>query len=245
MPLPVVQIPFVHPSTMIVSGPTGCGKTQFVMKLLENNMFVEPETGLVPDRIIWMYGAEQEELFRQLAAMRVELFSGFNREILDSLDSNERNLIVLDDLMTEMKNSDDLEKLFTKGSHHKNLTVIYLVQNLFEKGKATVSVSRNAHYIVLFKNPRNQVEVNTLASQMAVGSRRKSLLAAFQYATKKNFRYLVFDNRPETDPGLRFRTKIFPGETTKILALEGDDSFSEVYKREKYEPPSGGESDDG
>ncbi|KAF0141076.1 MAG: Uncharacterized protein FD143_3503, partial [Ignavibacteria bacterium] len=50
----MVVLKLQHPCTCLVSGPTGCGKTQFVSNLLKNNMF-EP----MPERIIWCYGEDQ------------------------------------------------------------------------------------------------------------------------------------------------------------------------------------------
>ena len=48
----------------------------------------------------------------------------------------------------------DVSNLLTKFAHHKNLSVIFIVQNLFPKGKYARDVSLNAHYIISFKNPR-------------------------------------------------------------------------------------------
>ena len=50
-------------------------------------------------------------------------------------------LLVLHDLMTEGGEDKELLDLFTKHSHHQNITVLYLCQ--YAK-----SISRNAHYIV-------------------------------------------------------------------------------------------------
>ena len=73
-----------------------------------------------------------------------------------------RNLLIIDDLMQQAKNDELIANLFTKGSHHSNLTVMYLMQKLFEQGKYSVTVSRNSHYLVLFKNPRNSQEVGQM-----------------------------------------------------------------------------------
>ena len=43
------------------------------------------------------------------------------------LDVQTRNLIVLDDLMTQSGGDRRIADLFTKGSHHQNLSVIYVV----------------------------------------------------------------------------------------------------------------------
>ena len=69
---------------------------------------------------------------------------------LNTFDAKSRSLLVLDDLMS---NTDDrVVALFTNISHHRNLSVVYLTQNLFYKNKQTRTLSFNTHYIVLFKN---------------------------------------------------------------------------------------------
>ena len=39
--------------------------------------------------------------------------------------------------------------LFTRGSHHHSLSVIYIVQNLFHQGKGSRSISLNSHYLTI------------------------------------------------------------------------------------------------
>ena len=60
-------------------------------------------------------------------------------------DVNIRNLIVIDDQMIEAGSDNRVVNLFTKGWHHRNLIVIYIVQNLFHQGKANRSISLNSH----------------------------------------------------------------------------------------------------
>ena len=49
-------------------------------------------------------------------------------EIFDSLSSVQRNILVLYDKMGIASSSASMADLFTKGSHNKKLTVIYMVQ---------------------------------------------------------------------------------------------------------------------
>ena len=72
----------------------------------------------------------------------------------DNLDVSQRNLIVLDDLMAQSAKDKRIADLFTKGSHHRNLSVIYIVQDVFHQGKEMRNIRLNVHYIVLFKSPR-------------------------------------------------------------------------------------------
>ena len=72
---------------------------------------------------------------------------------------------MLDDLMDEGSGDKNILDLFTKHSHHRNITVIYLCQDMFPMGKYAKSISRNAHYVVAFKNPRDQLGVRNLLLQ--------------------------------------------------------------------------------
>ena len=56
----------------------------------------------------------------------------------------EGGLLVLDDLM-EGGNDKRVLDLFTKDSHHQNITIMYLCQGMFPPGKYSKSISRNAH----------------------------------------------------------------------------------------------------
>ena len=81
-------------------------------------------------------------------------------------DVNKRNLIVFDDQMINASKDKRIVNLFTRGSHHRNLSVIYIVENLFHQGKGSRSINLNSHYLVLFKNPRDKLQILTLAKQM-------------------------------------------------------------------------------
>ena len=78
-------------------------------------------------------------------------------------DVNKRNLIVFDDQMIDASKDKRIVNPFTRSSHNRNLSVIYIVQNLFHQGKGSRSIS---HYLVLFKNLRDKLQILTLAKQM-------------------------------------------------------------------------------
>ena len=68
--------------------------------------------------------------------------------------------------MGEASNTKSLANLFTKGSHHRNVTILYLVQNIFDQGKSSRTVSLNSHYTVVFPNLRDQSQFRTMARQI-------------------------------------------------------------------------------
>ena len=52
-----------HPFSMLVAGPRGAGKSEFVKQLLSLKRFIMTNT---PERIAWFYGRHQPDLFRSL-----------------------------------------------------------------------------------------------------------------------------------------------------------------------------------
>ena len=101
--------------------------------------------------------------------------------------------------------------LFTRGSHHRNLSVIYIVQNLFHQGKDSRSISLNSHYLVLFKNPRDKLQILTLARQMYPGQ-TDFFFNRYKKAVKRPFGYLLIDLKTTTQDNCRFRTNVLPSE---------------------------------
>ena len=60
---------------------------------------------------------------------------------------NKQKLIVFHDQMIDASKEKRIVNLFTRGSHHRNISVIYIVQNIFHQGKGSRSVSLNGHYL--------------------------------------------------------------------------------------------------
>lgn len=194
-----------HPFTCVVAGPTGCGKTQWVMKFIHHlqDMMIP-----IPKHVIWSYG-EWQSVYRQLPS-HVELVEG-----IPDLPEHSKGsmLLVVDDQMTEVDQR--ITRLFTKGSHHRNISIIYIIQNLFNKNKEHRTISLNAHYLVVFKNPRDGSQITHLAKQMYPGQ-VPYVRDAFVLATKNAHGYLVVDLKQSTPDQLRLRSHIFPGELQEV-----------------------------
>jgi hypothetical protein len=193
-----VEVGLRHPFTAVVSGPTSCGKTVFVFKLIDNMKEMITPT---PSKVIYCYG-EYQSLFDNYP--QIEFHEGLpDITMFDGTPT----LLILDDLMSEA--NDSVTNLFTKVSHHRNVSVVFLTQNIFYKNLRTISL--NSHYIVLFKNPRDAGQVSILARQM-YPSNSKFAIEAFKDATSLPHSYLLFDLRPEQDEKLRLRSNIFPDQ---------------------------------
>ena len=74
-------------------------------------------------------------------------------------DPSEPRLVILDDLMAETNSA--VTQMFTKKSHHANISVISIVQNIFSKNKEHRTISLNSHYLVLFKKSSRSLPDHT------------------------------------------------------------------------------------
>lgn len=132
----------------------------------------------------------------------------------DFSENNKSKLIIIDDLMRESSNKTVVD-IFTKYSHHKNLSVIYLTQNLFHQGKGQRDISLNTHYIVVFKNPRDRSQIQHFARQL-YPENSKFIQEAYTDATKIPHGYLLLDLKQSTPEACRVRTCIFPDEVNYV-----------------------------
>ncbi|XP_060578727.1 uncharacterized protein LOC132735753 [Ruditapes philippinarum] len=160
------EFKFQHPFTCMVSGPTSSGKTFFVVQLLQQAFNkIKPS----PQRIIWLYKRWQPlyDVIKASVITKVEFIKGvpLHLEKDEFLDTTTiRNLIILDDMASETAKDQRVTDLFTEGSHHRNLSVIALNQNLYLSKDPTQR--RNCHYLVFFNNPVDMQPIATLARQM-------------------------------------------------------------------------------
>lgn len=194
---------FHSPTTIIVSGTTGSGKTTWLKRLLEENLFDIP-----PKRILYFYGAWQD-IFDSFK--NVEFYEGLPKSFDEFADGG-HNVLIFDDLQDDITKSKEAENLFTRGSHHKNFTVIFVNQNIFYQGKHSRTIALNTHYTILFRNPRAALQLQTLASQTGLCH----LKEAFQDATKDKYGYLCIDLCPHSEDMYRLRTRIFHDEDPVI-----------------------------
>ena len=197
---------FKHPFTCIISGPTGSGKSSFCIKLLQNLESVSTEARF-DGGILWYYG-ESNAVPRVDIGRKIQFREGVTSDFTN--EGNRPCLIILDDLLHEAY-SEEVCKLFTKGSHHRNISVILITQNLFQQAKQCRTISLNAKYLVLLKNARDRSQFSHLARQVYPED-SVSLSRAYREATRRPHGYFVLDFAQDTPDVLRYRTNIFPGE---------------------------------
>jgi hypothetical protein len=214
-PCSVDDLILKHPFTALIAGPTGSGKTEFLTSLLIN--FKKTIDSPI-QRLVYCYGVFLKETFDvlKLTFPFLELINGLPEDL--DFDRGVNNFLILDDLMNDGLNSDIVCNLFSRGSHHLNLSVILISQNLFHQGKNSRTISRNCHYIIYFKNPRDVAQIEHFARQM-YPKKSGVLLEACQDATAKPYGYLLIDLRQETKDDCRLRTNVLPSAQEEFVTV--------------------------
>lgn len=228
---------------MMCVGPPMSGKTSFVMRLVENQdrLIDKPF-----DYIYWFYGersktidALEEETPTAATAKKkqqtpIKVVAGLPENIDEFIadpaaetgagDGNApgeppHGLFIFDDLMHAISSSENISRLATNKTQHKRVSWIVLMQNLFHRGQARLTLLRSCHYLVLFKNPLDKSLGHLLAPRVMPGE-SKTFVKIYEEATKQPHGYLFIDGHQETPNELRLRSQLFD-EAQRIFIPAG------------------------
>jgi len=194
---------FEKGSRVVVAGPSSCGKTEFVKKVIDfrKSVFSEPP----PDHVVYVYKFAQK-FFESYD------FVEFTTEIPQTLDPEQHTLLIIDDVALDKEALQEASSLFCRG-RHLGLSILFITQNLFLPSPHYRTLSLNASQFILFKNVRAVHQVESLGRQI-FGSKQKLFLDAYKDATQEAYSYLLIDLQPMQK--YRLRTRIFPNENEVV-----------------------------
>ena len=211
-PKMITQQIFHHPFTCMIAGPSKSGKTTLLHKILEQLVELVDQP---PTKITFCYSRWQpayDSLKNSIS--NIEFNDGLPD--IDNFNSDNVNMIILDDLMQECGKDPSILNIFTVDSHHKNISVFFITQNLFPREKYSRSISLNCNYIIVMDNARDRSQIHHLARQM-FPTNPGFLIDCFQDAiTSFRYGYLFLDFTQ--DANYRVQTKIL--STDKRIVYE-------------------------
>ena len=217
------DLKLIHPFSLIISGPTSSGKSTVLFKILEN---LHQNTDTTIQKVVFIYGVYQE-VFENYPNI-------FFTDDLDYMDikPDVPTIIILDDVMSTVNNSKKLEELFTRGVHHRKISVILTLQNLFYHGSVMKTLRDNAMYVVLTKHIQDVAKLDTFARQL---ERKNSNYFKDSYAdaTSRKYGYLICDLHPHSElrdgpHQIKYRSLIHKPEG-QVLYLPKDQGNVESY----------------
>jgi hypothetical protein len=211
---------FKSPWTYIAAGPSQSGKSTHVFNFLKyRHQLMDKPT----DRIFYFYNQWQPaftdfqregivtEWINQLPT--TELLKEKAHDVTNPTERHSSCICVIDDYMSEV--NDDIGDLFTVLSHAYGINVIFLTQNVFAKKPVFRTISLNATYISIFKNPRDSSQITNYAKQFAPGN-TKYVVQAYRECTRRPWSYILFDHHQSTPNKVRVRSGVLPHELMKI-----------------------------
>jgi hypothetical protein len=202
---------FLSPFTSVIAGQSGSGKSTLVIKLIKHyKELITPQ----PKSLLYCYGTYNNKI-PQIQALGVKLHAGLpSDEVLNSCPKP--LLLILDDMMLQL-NRQTLADFFTRKSHHSNISLIFIVQNLFEKHLKIVR--DNCFYFFLLNSPAAALQVRNLGQQIFPGKLNYFLSAYKQAVTENKWGYLLIDLHPAGNPLLRLRTNLFKESEFQIVFI--------------------------
>ena len=205
---------FRHPFTCMVSGPTSSGKTILVRRLLKSfDLLFNFNEKVKKLKVLWAYG-QWQSLYEKTISKYVVVKYVYGLPSEEEILEDKPHIIIIDDLMSELGGNVNFANLFTRGSHHMNISVIFISQNLYHKGPQMRTVSLNCHYYIIMGSLRSKGQLRHLASEIFPG-KLKYIMEAFEDATnEKPYSYIRLDMTQETPDKYRVISRITPEEVT-------------------------------
>ncbi len=225
-----VQVPknfgkIICPSRMLICGPSMAGKSSFVLGLVRHRADVYNE---IFERILYCLPEDSLHLHQDFIKKMQEAFPPL--EIIEGLphlselhvkDNKNHKLLILDDLMISVFDTQTMVDLITKDSHHCNCSVIITSQNFFHPSKYGRTFVRNCSEKVLFFDKTDAKQLGILSMQ--IYPTRPTFLKScfdwlFKYYPNEKLKYLLIDSSilSHFPHNALVRTFILPNSTGKV-----------------------------
>lgn len=204
---------FVTPFRAIVAGPSLAGKTNFVLNLIKNREKIFD--GAAIHEIIWCC--------KNISFIPLELKNEPNVRIYEGIISLEElkpdTLLIIDDLMNNL--SIEVSDIFSVHSHHKRISVILIVQNLFHNDKYMRNCSLNSNYFILMRNPRFESQFDYFARQISSGNWR-NLRKVYNTVCSQPYTPFIIDLTQKVSEINKYKSNIFNEGYYEAFATEQD-----------------------
>jgi len=189
-----IKLPF----RMVVSAPSGSGKSNFLVNLI--HLFSQGSKGTFADITI-ITRNKDEPLYNFLTKKcdQIQIKEGLhNIPQLDKMDKKLNHLVCFDDLVLA-KDQSAIENFYIR-ARKLNCSVVYLSQSFFDIPKM---IRKNCNYMVFLKIGGLR-EVKTILRDFSLNCSKEQLVNMYDYATKEKLSPFVIDIE-EKDEQKKFR----------------------------------------
>lgn len=238
--IPNTATQMTAPFRLLLAGPSQCGKTHFFKHLLRCREFMSVPP---PKQVFWFYGVEASVDSAREEFPEITFIQDLPTDewMQDNIDPREYPLLIIDDLMQDAITPErrgstkdsrkTINHLFTRGSHHQNISVIMTTQTLFSNVKMR-ELALNASATVVFANNRDRSHIRPLGDQIfGTGEKGGAFLVACMKHLEQHLEndenkgerpYLWISHQAGTTSARQVRTKVFPGEDNMYFVRSRD-----------------------
>ena len=187
----LINFTIPHPATATICGSTGSGKTHLTLELIRRRreIFSEPL-----EKVVYIC-CDFQPAFYKLQAVDSDVRFTQNIKELETLTGP--CLVIVDDFQDSLAKGELNElitKVYLKYSHHRNYSIVTLLQNPFSPGLRNVNI--NTQILILTDCPRDRSIIINISRQITPG-RTQLLTQAYNAAvSNREFGYLVIDMSP-------------------------------------------------
>ena len=96
----------------------------------------------------------------------VEVFMPGIEDVIKEVDGITPLLLILDDWQQKVAKNDFVSSMFILGSHHRNCSCVFIVQNLYFQGSKARVIAINARYYVIFMRLMTNVAHNVMKDNL-------------------------------------------------------------------------------
>ena len=213
-------VKFQVPSSLCVSGPSQSGKSQWILKLVQNReqLFTARFQEIlycVPENLNFSPNPIFEEIKKSFPTAR--LISGLPDTLkLNLTFDTSHKLLIIDDLMSEFLASYEMVKLLSIEVHHYNITTVVTLHNLFAPSKFGRTIARNVNYKIIFSNRLDLREARNVSLQIC--NNPNFISESFEFLNREfpnEPAYIIIDGHIKSKYKKLFvRSQIFPRNNT-------------------------------
>ena len=198
-----------HPCRLLIVGGSGQGKSNLALNMLYKPMLVFDKLYVYSsmlDQPKYKFLKRHYDLLDEMVEKECDVkqktimkwtdkLEGIDK-ILDELDSDFKNLIMIDDFSCAPSKQEQaaIDILYTK-CRHKNCSIMILTQ-LYFRAPASRPVRNNITQAILFQN-YNAAELQLLQKELGSDLPRGEFKKLYNYILSKKYNFMVIDN--ETD----------------------------------------------
>ena len=178
---------------MVLAGPSQSAKSWFVKEMLTHKQITP-----YPSHVVLAY-KEWRPLYDD---MKEQGLDGVSTEI----NGVTPTLIILDDLQKEVASNEFVSSMFMRGSHHRNCSCVFIVQNLYFQGRKSRDIVMNAHYYVIFRNPGDQIQLKEFTRRRG---QHDMIMHAYTKHCNRKHTFLIIDNSQHTDDRIKMGMPVY------------------------------------